>query len=191
MILSDQEISHALYWDEITIDPVNAHHIQPASYDVTLGPWFGVERSTAIYPTQYEPHWDYTKVDDGTSWLLRPGEFVLGATLERIRLPNNIAARLEGKSSLGRMGLMVHVSAGFIDPGFDGTLTLEIVNVSRNVLLLEPYMRIGQVAFYRTGQPSVHPYGHAANHNHYQSQTLPEAAFSVLTNKPTILPEAS
>lgn len=116
------------------------------------------------------------EVEDGEAFVLHPGEFVLGSTVERIALPDDLAARVEGKSSLGRLGLLTHATAGFVDPGFDGHVTLELSNVATLPIMLWPGMKIGQFCFLRMTSPAEHPYGSAGPGSHYQGQRGPTAS---------------
>lgn len=174
-ILSDKQIIS--YGSEL-VEPFDRRHVQPASIDVHLGPTLEVEYGT--YPI--DPAKDNTAafsrmvMDTEHGYLLMPGELVLGATHEIINLPDGIAARFEGKSSLGRLGLMTHVTAGFIDPGFRGQITVEIAKVGGASFILRPGMKIGQICFYRMYTTPEHPYGAAENGSHYQGQMGPQVS---------------
>ena len=164
MILSDQDIAAAVKTGEIGIDPFDADLIQPSSLDLRLGKGLRVTRpGHTVDPANLV---DYTVpiTFDDQPFTLHPGDFILGHTLERVTLPAHLAAKLEGKSSLGRLGLILHATAGFIDPGFDGTITLEITLVSPNKLILYPGMKIGQLCFFRMASPAVAPYNQRGNY---------------------------
>jgi dCTP deaminase len=151
--------------------------IQPSSVDVRLDRWFRVfqnHRYAFIDPSQEQE--DLTELVETTgedAFVLHPGEFVLGATLEAVTLPDDVAARLEGKSSLGRLGLLTHSTAGFIDPGFSGHVTLELGNVATLPIKLWPGMKIGQLAFFQLTSPAENPYGSAVSGSRYQGQRGP------------------
>lgn len=174
MVLSDRSIREELAAGRIAIEPFVAEHIQPSSVDLRLGNDFRVfEYSTHRYIDPLAAGADYTKpcsVEDGDAFVLHPGEFALGTTLERVVLPDNIVGRLEGKSTLGRLGLMIHSTAGYVDPGWDGYLTLELANVANLPILLYPGMRIGQISFTYMSTPVDVPYGAPELGSHYQGQ---------------------
>ncbi len=180
MVLSDHDIKIELDQGRIVLDPFEPSFIQPASIDLRLGNDFRVFRNSshvAIDPQVHQP--DLTEeiiVDDGDSFVLHPGQFALGTTLERIALPADILGKLEGKSSLGRLGLMIHSTAGYIDPGWDGQVTLELSNVANLPILLRPGMRIGQISFERMSSPVDLPYGSPELGSHYQGQRGATAA---------------
>ena len=180
MILSDGTIRRALAEGRIGVDPLGDDAIQPASIDVRLAPQFRVfanHRYSVIDVQAEQP--DLTELVEATDdepFVLHPGEFVLGATLERITLAADVVARLEGKSSLARLGLVIHSTAGFIDAGFDGDVTLELSNVATLPILLRPGMRIAQFAFFALDQPAERPYGHGASGSRYQGQRGPTAS---------------
>lgn len=177
MILSDRSIEQALADGRVVIDPLADGAVQPSSVDVR------VDNQFRLFSNHRYPYID-TRVDqpgltelvevaDGEPFVLHPGEFVLGATLERIGLPDDLVARLEGKSSLGRLGLLIHSTAGFIDAGFDGHVTLELSNVATLPITIHPGMPIGQVAFFRLDQPAARPYGSPGTSSKYQGQRGP------------------
>jgi dCTP deaminase len=180
MILSDRSIRAALATGHIRIDPLDEDAVQPSSVDVRIASSFRVfanHRHLAIDPHQVQPDLtDAVEKVDGEPFVLHPGEFVLGSTLERITLPDDIVARLEGKSSLARLGLVVHSTAGFIDAGFDGDVTLELSNVATLPILLHPGMRVAQLAFFQLDQPAEHPYGSRKVGSKYQGQRGPTAS---------------
>ena len=150
--------------------------MQPSSLDVRVDRYFRVFRNSR-YPfidvkAQQEDLTELVEVDD-EAFILHPGEFVLGSTLERVTLPDDLVARLEGKSSLGRLGLLIHSTAGFIDPGWDGHVTLELSNVANLPITLWPGMKIGQLCLFRLSSPATHPYGSAVYGSRYQGQRGP------------------
>jgi dCTP deaminase len=173
-VLSDGTIARLVEAGAITIDPWDPDLVQPASVDLRLGNSFRVfhnHRASAI--DLREPPSNLTEsitIGDGDSFVIHPGEFCLGATLEYVELPDNIVARIEGKSSLGRLGLIVHATAGFCDPGWKGTLTLELNNLTRVPIKLYPGLPIAQLSFMALDAPARRPYGHAELGSHYQGQ---------------------
>ncbi len=179
MILSDGTIREALAAGRIGIDPLAEDAIQPSSVDVRLGSKFRVFANHR-YPTidVRQPQPDLTDlVDAGEGpFVLHPGEFVLGSTVERITLPSDVVARLEGKSSLARLGLVIHSTAGFIDAGFDGDVTLELSNVATLPILLYPGMKVAQFAFFALDRPAEKPYGSGDIGSKYQGQAGPTAS---------------
>ncbi|HEX9888120.1 MAG TPA: dCTP deaminase [Nitriliruptorales bacterium] len=180
MILSDGSIRRALEAGTIVIDPLLDGAIQPSSVDVRVDPAFRVfanHRHPFIDTRADQP--DLTEqivVPDGEPFILHPGEFVLGSTLERLKLPDDIVAQLNGKSSLGRLGLVVHATAGFIDPGWDGNITLELSNVATLPIAIYPGMKIGQFVFSKLDRPAEHPYGSPELGSKYQGQRGPTAS---------------
>src|ERR1700752_4808478 len=151
--------------------------MQPSSLDVRVDRLFRVFRNSR-YPyidvkAEQEELTELVEVTGDEPFILHPGEFVLGSTLERVTLPDDLVARLEGKSSLGRLGLLIHSTAGFIDPGFDGHVTLELSNVANLPITLWPGMKIGQLCLFRLSSPAEHPYGSAAVGSKYQGQRGP------------------
>ena len=177
MILSDRSIREALAAGRIAIDPLGEGSIQPSSVDLRLDCGFRVFRNHTLghidlkrdlsdLTTLVETHED-------DPFILHPGEFVLGSTLERVALPDDLVARLEGKSSLGRLGLLIHSTAGFVDAGFEGQLTLELSNVANLPITLYPGMRIGQISFQLMTTPADEPYGSGTLGSKYQSQRGP------------------
>lgn len=182
MLLSDRDIAASLDSGRIHLDPLDRALIQPASIDVRLDRLFRLfdnHRYSVIDPAVEQP--DLTRlVDVGPDepFVLHPGEFVLGATFEVVTLGHDIAARLEGKSSLGRLGLLTHSTAGFIDPGFSGHVTLELSNTATMPILLYPGMKIGQLCFFDLSSPARHPYGSGEAGSHYQGQRGPTASRS-------------
>lgn len=182
MVLSDRSIKKEIDAGGISISPFRMEDVQPASVDLHLDDKVLVFRnSTAPYIDLRSSVPDLTEmvtIEDSSPFILHPGEFVLGNTLERIGLGDHIVARLEGKSSLGRIGLLIHSTAGFVDPGWDGTLTLELSNVSRLPLTLYKGMPIGQISFQYLSTPVDRPYGSASLRSRYQGQTEPTASRS-------------
>lgn len=177
MILSDRSIRDALAAGRILIDPIDARDVQPSSVDLHIDRYFRVFRNdTTPYIDPKESQEDLTEiveVDGAGAFILHPGEFVLGSTLERVCLPDDLVARLEGKSSLGRLGLLIHSTAGFVDAGWDGHLTLELSNVANLPIALYPGMRIGQISFFEMTTAAEHPYGSSAKGSKYQGQRGP------------------
>jgi len=182
VLLSDRDIRAEVEAGRVLIAPYDPEMIQPSSVDVRLDRHFRLfdnHRYPHIDPA--EPQEDLTQpfeCEPGEPLVLHPGEFVLGSSYERIGLPDNIAARLEGKSSLGRLGLLTHSTAGFIDPGFHGHVTLELSNVSTLPILLRPGMKIGQMCFFQLSSPAERPYGSGASGSRYQGQRGPTASRS-------------
>ena len=177
MILSDRDLRAEIAAERIVIEPLDESCIQPSSIDVKVSNLFRVFRNhTAGIIDVKEDLEDLTELisipDDGV-FMLHPGEFVLGSTLERVSVPTDLVARIEGKSSLGRLGLLIHSTAGFIDAGFDGHVTLELANVASLPITIYPGMRIGQVSFLRMTSPAEFPYGSRANGSKYQGQRGP------------------
>ena len=177
MILSDRSIREALDAGRIVIDPFDPNTVQPSSVDLRLGNEFLVFRNhTRALIDVRERLDDLTepvKVDDDGVFLLHPGEFVLGSTHERIGVPDDMVGRLEGKSSLARLGLLIHSTAGFVDAGFDGYLTLELSNVATLPITLYPQMKIGQISFLQMSTAADNPYGGGELGSKYQGQSGP------------------
>ena len=176
MVLSDKTIRAQIEAGRIEIDPYDPGLLQPSSVDVRVDRYFRVFRNS-LYPyidvKEQEDLTELVEVDDGTPFVLHPGEFVLGSTLERIRLPDDLVARLEGKSSLGRLGLLIHSTAGFIDPGWDGHVTLELSNVANLPITIYRGMKIGQLSFVQLTEAAEHPYGSDGLGSKYQGQRGP------------------
>ena len=177
MILSDRTIREELKGGGIVIEPLTDDAIQPSSVDLHVDRYFRVFRNdTTPYINPKEPQDDLTEfveVDDGKAFILHPGEFVLGSTRERVALGDDLVARLEGKSSRGRLGLLIHSTAGFVDAGFSGHLTLELSNVANLPIAIYPGMKIGQISFLRMSTAAEHPYGSDATQSKYQGQRGP------------------
>ena len=185
MLLSDRDLKAALADGRMALSPYDEAMVQPSSIDVRLDRFFRVfanHRYTHIDPAQQQDDLtELVEVADDEAFLLHPGEFVLGSTLERITLGDDLASRLEGKSSLGRLGLLTHSTAGFIDPGFSGHVTLELSNVANLPIKLYPGMRIGQICVLPLSSPSEHPYGASVYGSRYQGQRGPTPSRSYLS----------
>jgi len=177
VILSDVSIRKAVEEGRIVIEPIDERAIQPSSVDMHLDRYFRVFRNDSTpFIDPKEPQEDLTElveVPEGRTFILHPGEFVLGSTLERVGLPDDLVGRLDGKSSLGRLGLLIHSTAGFCDPGFSGHLTLELSNVANLPIALYPGMKIGQISFVQMTTPAEHPYGSGVTGSKYQGQRGP------------------
>ena len=177
MLLSDRDILHEIDEGRVSLEPFDSSMIQPSSVDVRLDRFF------RVFENHRYPHIDPAEAQDELTrqvepegdepFILHPGEFVLGSTYEVVGLPDDIAARLEGKSSLGRLGLLTHSTDGFIDPGFNGHVTLELANVANLPIKLWPGMKIGQLCFFRLSSPAEHPYGSEKYGSRYQGQRGP------------------
>jgi dCTP deaminase len=177
MVLSDRAIARLIAAGRIAIDPYDPSLMQPASLDVRVDRLFRVFRNSR-YPyidvkLAQEDMTELVEVEGDEPFILHPGEFVLGSTLERVRLPDDLVARLEGKSSLGRLGLLIHSTAGFIDPGWDGHVTLELSNVANLPITIYPEMKIGQLSFVQMAEPTDNPYGSSGLGSKYQGQRGP------------------
>ena len=177
MILSDRTIREQLAAQRIVIDPLDERCIQPSSVDLTLDRYFRVFLNHD-YPVidvkeDQEDLTELIEIKPDDRFILHPGEFVLGSTAERIGLPNDLVARLEGKSSLGRLGLLIHSTAGFVDAGWDGHVTLELSNVANLPITLYPGMKIGQISFLQMTTPADVPYGTGKLGSKYQGQRGP------------------
>ncbi len=177
MILSDRTIREELAAGRIVIDPFDEACVQPSSVDLHLDRLFRVFRNHTMghidVRRNLEELTELVEVDESDSFILHPGEFVLGSTFERVALPDDLVARLEGKSSLGRLGLLIHSTAGFVDAGWDGHLTLELSNGANLPITLYPRMKIGQISFLRMTTPAEVPYGAASIGSKYQGQRGP------------------
>jgi dCTP deaminase len=177
MVLSDRDIRAAIDAKRIVIDPFDPTYVQPASVDIHLDAQFRIFRSThhAFIDLRkgVDDITELVTVAEGDRFILHPGEFALGSTLERLRLADDIVSRVEGKSSLGRLGLLIHSTAGFVDPGWDGHLTLELSNVNTIPITLYPRMRIGQLSFFQLSSPAERPYGSEGLGSSYQGQSGP------------------
>lgn len=170
-LLSDRDLWIALNAGEIELSPYDIQNVQPSSIDVRLGSSFKILDETDTLDLRRKPR--YEKQSNVKHFTLRPNTLVLAHTVERLTLPSNIAARLEGKSTLGRMGLITHATAGFIDPGFSGQITLELGVLGNHSLVLTPGMLIGQLCFFRMSSVVANPYGTPGLNSHYQGQDGP------------------
>ena len=185
MLLSDRDILLQVDQSDIALDPWDPTMVQPASVDVRLDRYFRVfenHRYPHIDPSAEQP--ELTRLLEpppGEPFVLHPGEFALASTYEQVTLGKGVAARLEGKSSLGRLGLLTHSTAGFIDPGFSGHVTLELSNMATLPIMLWPGMKIGQLCFFSLSSPAEHPYGSARYGSRYQGQRGPTPSRSHLS----------
>jgi len=182
VVLSDRSIREEISQGRLVIDPLEDGYIQPSSVDLRLAPVFRVFR-VGILPRPYldvgqpmEGFTELVEVAGDEPFIIQPGEFVLAATLETITLPDDIVARVDGKSSLGRLGLLIHATAGFVDPGWTGKLTLELSNVAKMPIAVRPGMRICQISFLRLTTPAERLYGSPELGSKYQGQTGPTAS---------------
>ena len=180
MILSDRTIKEKMRSGELIIDPLGENAVQPASVDVRL------DDEILVFRNSWRTHIDVTQpaddvvervyIEEGRPFLLHPGQFALGSTLERVAIPHDVVARIEGKSSLARYGLLIHSTAGFVDPGWDGKLTLEFSNVGILGITLRAGMKIGHISFTQLTTPADNPYGSRALRSKYQGQNGPAAS---------------
>ena len=177
MILSDLTIREQIEAKRIIIDPLDPESIQPSSVDLRLDRFFRVFRNHTMrvidVKEDQEELTELVEISEDDAFVLHPGEFVLGSTAERVALPDDLVARLEGKSSLGRLGLLIHSTAGFVDAGWDGYLTLELSNVANLPITLYPGMKIGQISFLQMTTAATHPYGSKQVGSKYQGQRGP------------------
>jgi len=175
MILSDKSIREEIKKGTIVIDPYHPECVQPSSVDIHLANKFlvfnKVQHSVINVREKQDDLMKTVEVKEGEPFILHPGEFVLGSTAEKVKMPNHIAGRIEGKSSLGRLGLLIHSTAGYIDPGWEGNLTLELSNVSPLPITLYPAMKIGQISFIQMTTEVDHPYGSEKLQSKYQGQS--------------------
>ena len=182
MLLSDRDIRAQLEAGRVLLDPYEPAMIQPSSVDVRIDRYFRLfdnHKYPFIDPAEAQPELTrLVEVDPEEPFILHPGEFVLASTFEVVTLPDDVAARLEGKSSLGRLGLLTHSTAGFIDPGFSGHVTLELSNVATLPIKLWPGMKIGQLCFFQLSSAAERPYGSAEYGSRYQGQRGPTASLS-------------
>lgn len=192
MLLSDRDIRDQIEAGRVELDPYDPQMVQPASVDVRIDRFFRQfdnHKYAMIDPAQEQAELTREIVmDPDEPYMLHPGEFVLASTYERITLPDDVAARLEGKSSLGRLGLLTHSTAGFIDPGFTGHITLELSNMATLPVALWPGMKVGQLCFFRLSSPAERPYGSAGNLNRYLGQRGPTPSRSALSFHRTRIP---
>ena len=191
MLLSDRDIRAEITAGRVAVEPFAESMVQPSSVDVRLDRFFRVfenHKYSVIDPSIEQS--ELTRevvVEPNEYFILHPGEFVLASTYEIITLPDDIAGRLEGKSSLGRLGLLTHSTAGFIDPGFSGHITLELSNVANLPVKLFPGMKIGQLCLIKLSSPAEHPYGSAVYASRYQGQRGPTASRSWINFHQTII----
>jgi len=182
VLLSDRDIRAQLDAGRVLLDPFEPAMVQPSSIDVRIDRYFRLfdnHKYPFIDPAEAQPELTrLVEVDLEEPFILHPGEFVLASTFEVVTLPDDVAARLEGKSSLGRLGLLTHSTAGFIDPGFSGHVTLELSNVATLPIKLWPGMKIGQLCFFQLSSPAQHPYGSSTYGSRYQGQRGPTASLS-------------
>jgi dCTP deaminase len=184
VLLSDRDIRAELAEGRVVLEPFDEAMVQPSSVDVRMDKYFRVfenHRYPHIDPAEEQP--ELTRLVEpqhGEPFILHPGEFVLASTYEVVTLPDDVAGRLEGKSSLGRLGLLTHSTAGFIDPGFSGHVTLELSNVATLPIKLWPGMKIGQLCLFRLSSPAEHPYGSSQYGSRYQGQRGPTQSKSHL-----------
>ena len=189
MILSDKTIREEIAAGRVVIDPFDERCVQPSSVDLHVDAEFRVfqnNRYPFIDVMKEQPDLtELVEVKQGEPFILHPGEFVLGSTLERVAIPDDMVARLEGKSSLGRLGLLIHSTAGYVDPGWDGYLTLELSNVANLPITIYPGMKIGQISFFMLTTPAEVPYGSTSTKSKYQGQRGPTASrfFEEFTGK--------
>ena len=179
-VLADRDIRVELETGRVKIEPYDPADLQPSSVDLHLDRRFRVFRNNR-YPyidvrAEQPELTELVEIGTDEPFILHPGEFVLGSTFERVELPNDIVARLEGKSSLGRLGLLIHSTAGYVDPGWEGNLTLELSNVAKLPIALYYGMRIGQISFFRMSSAVERPYGSAGLGSKYQGQSEPTAS---------------
>jgi dCTP deaminase len=189
VVLSDVTIARLIGEGLIGIDPYDPSLLQPSSVDVRVDRYFRVfHNARYAFIDVKQPQEELTEevtIDDDRPFILHPGEFVLGQTLEWVELPTDLVARLEGKSSLGRLGLLIHSTAGYVDPGWDGYLTLELSNVANLPITIYPGMKIGQISFFMLTTPAEVPYGSTSTKSKYQGQRGPTASrfFEEFTGK--------
>jgi dCTP deaminase len=177
MILSDRDLRTLLESKRLVVEPLGPNAVQPSSIDLRVGRHFRVFVNN-LYPyiNVREPMEDLTQLVETAAtdpFILHPGEFVLGTTLERVEIPDDLVGRLEGKSSLGRLGLLIHSTAGFVDPGFRGHLTLELSNVANLPITIYPGMKIGQISLFKMSSPAENPYGSGKLKSKYVDQVGP------------------
>ncbi len=179
-VLSDRDIRAAMQGGRVRIDPYDPACLQPSSVDLHLDSDFRVFRNNRyafIDPRTSQPDLtELVSVDGDDPFILHPNEFVLGQTLEWVELPDDLVARLEGRSSLGRLGLLIHSTAGYVDPGWKGNLTLELSNVANLPIALYSGMKIGQISFFKMSSPVERPYGSRELGSRYQGQSSPTAS---------------
>jgi dCTP deaminase len=183
--MSDRDIRASIEAGQIGLEPLDMSLLQPSSFDVRIDRFFRLfdnHKYAFIDPAEQQDDLTrFVEVAPDEPFILHPGEFVLGSTYEFVKLPDNVAARLEGKSSLGRLGLVTHSTAGFVDPGFNGHVTLELSNMATLPIKLWPGMKIGQLCFFQLSSPSETPYGSEKYLNRYQGQRGPTASRSYMS----------
>jgi len=195
MILSDRDLKIELESGRVVVEPLGANAIQPSSIDLRIGRHFRIFANTRYpYIDVRKPMEGLTELVEVTGedpFILHPGEFVLGTTLERVAIPDDLVGRLEGKSSLGRLGLLIHSTAGFVDAGFAGNLTLELSNVANLPITLYPGMKIGQISLFRMSSPAEHPYGSNRLGSKYLDQVgpTPSRYWENFENQPDAQPD--
>ena len=177
MIFSDRDLRVLIDEGKLVIEPFDPTSVQPSSIDLRVGNQFRVFANSR-YPfidvkKQMDDLTELVEVGEDEPFILHPGEFVLGSTLERVALPDDVVGRLEGKSSLGRLGLLIHSTAGYVDPGFSGYLTLELSNVANLPITIYPEMRIGQLSIFQMTSPAENPYGSGKLRSKYKGQVGP------------------
>ncbi|MFO7298854.1 MAG: dCTP deaminase [Actinomycetes bacterium] len=177
MIFSDRDLRKLIDEGRLVIEPFDPDSVQPSSIDLRVGSQFRVFANSR-YPfidvkKRMDDLTELIEVSEDEPFILHPGEFVLGTTLERVALPDDVVGRLEGKSSLGRLGLLIHSTAGYVDPGFNGYLTLELSNVANLPITIYPRMRIGQLSIFQMTSPAERPYGSTALGSKYSGQVGP------------------
>lgn len=183
-ILSDKDIEIYLKEGKIKIDPLlnTEKQIQPSSVDLRLGnefKGFKIIKKPFIDPKDpedIESYMETIKIEEGEYFIIHPNEFTLATTFEKVTIPDNLVARVEGRSSMGRLGVTMHVTAGFIDPGFEGNITLEISNIGKMPVVLYPGQRVCQIVFETMTSPAKRPYGHPERNSKYMGQTKPEGS---------------
>ena len=177
MVLSDRTIRREIEAGNLVVDPLGEDAVQPASVDLRLGHLFRVFRNSMIpfidVKKEYPDLTELVTIDDDHPFILHPGEFALAVTFERVKLPSTLVGRLEGKSSLGRLGLLIHSTAGYVDPGWDGALTLELSNVANLPITLYHRMKVSQISFLELSEPAETPYGSSTLGSKYQHQEGP------------------
>jgi dCTP deaminase len=182
VLLSDRDIKAEIDSGRVRLEPYDDAMVQPSSIDVRMDKYFRLfdnHKYPFIDPAEDQPELTrLIEVERGEPFILHPGEFVLGSSYEVVTLPDDLAARLEGKSSLGRLGLVTHSTAGFVDPGFSGHVTLELSNAATLPIKLWPGMKVGQLCFFKLSSPAENPYGSAKYGSRYQGQRGPTASRS-------------
>lgn len=178
MILSDRDILNRIKGGDLKIEPFYSRAVQPSTVDLRLDDKIRVFDNWEVEMVDVKKKDDPSRVVkvEKSGFVVHPGEFLLGATQEKITLPDNLAAKLEGRSSIGRLGLIIHATAGYVDPGFSGWLTFEISNISRLPIKIYPGMKIAQLCFFQMSSPVRHLYGSKQTNNKYQGQKGPTSS---------------